>query len=925
MRDRDAIAVLDLDLARPRPRRLRAGRCAKARILVRWRDVPVADVTVPVRDGVVVADALRRALEPSTWHLAAARARELLDGGTAIDDCSVERLFDASVPAPAPAPRPWPLVTVAVCTRDRADDLRRCLQALARLDYPHLDVLVVDNASRTDAVARLVEREFPQVRCVREDRPGLDWARNRAIAEARGEIVAFTDDDVEPDRGWVRALARVFVEAPEVAAVAGLVAPAELETEAQRLFERYGGFARGLVRRWHRRPLPADGRPFHHGAGQYGTGANMAFRRDLFARIGAFDPALDVGTVTNGGGDLEIFFRVLQAGETLVYEPAAVVRHRHRRSMAELRRQIGDWGTGFVAYAHRSVARFPGERLPFARLLKWWATHYVARRLVRSVLRRDAIPTTLVLREVLGAAKGVRRWPRAHRRAEELRAASFEPVPSFPPLDVVPPAPVAPATLDPRAIGVRSVALDGSIPDGLRDVSRFAHVAVYPTIAGAPVGCGWIANHGHPVSRAQLLDVLAHVAAEAALRAPGAGARLIGRLLQGGPLLPGAPAKGRARAASPTDATLAPPPTLTTPHARRTVSIVVATADRPDALRDCLASLVAQRTMHDVELLVVDNRPGSGCTAPVVADFPQARLVEEPRAGLSYARNAGILEARGEIVVCTDDDVVAPPQWLDALVAPFDEDDVMIVTGNVLPRSLETRAQQLFERYGGLGRGFVRRSYDRRWMDTVRGRGVPTWEIGATANAAFRASVFAEDGVGLLDEALGAGTPTGCSEDTDLFYRVLRAGGRLVYEPRAAVWHDHRRDFASLRRQILAYSKGHVAYHLATLFRDGDRRAIPHLLWVLPRWHAKQTVRWLRGRRDYPLLLVGAEIVGNLLGPLALLRSRRRVARLGRSREDSLAVRAGSRRDARRALEDPSREEMPRLARERVTRAAEPV
>ena len=73
----------------------------------------------------------------------------------------------------------------------------------------------------------------------------------------------------------------------------------------------------------------------------------MAYHHSLFDRIGGFDPALDVGTVTNGGGDLEMFFRVLQEGQTLVYEPSALVRHRHRRDYAQLRTQITNFGIGF--------------------------------------------------------------------------------------------------------------------------------------------------------------------------------------------------------------------------------------------------------------------------------------------------------------------------------------------------------------------------------------------------------------------------------------------------------------------------------------------------------------------------------------------------------------------------------------------------
>jgi hypothetical protein len=165
---------------------------------------------------------------------------------------------------------------------------------------------------------------------------------------------------------------------------------------------------------------------------------------------------------------------------------------------------------------------------------------------------------------------------------------------------------------------------------------------------------------------------------------------------------------------------------------------------------------------------------------------------------------------------------------------------------------------------------------------------VPTWKLGATANAAFRTTIFSHPHIGLLDEALGVGTPTGCSEDTYLFYQVLQAGYTLVYEPTAYVWHKHRRTIPALRRQIYGYSKGHVAYHLTTLFRYHDLRALFHVAFHMPRWHI-QSIFWhfrkrLRSRRrDYPLSLKLLEIAGNMVGPWALWRSRRRVKREGRS------------------------------------------
>jgi GT2 family glycosyltransferase len=322
---------------------------------------------------------------------------------------------------------------------------------------------------------------------------------------------------------------------------------------------------------------------------------------------------------------------------------------------------------------------------------------------------------------------------------------------------------------------------------------------------------------------------------------------------------------------------------------RVSVSIVVATLDRPEDLRSCLIGLAHQATRREVEVVVVDNRPESGRTAPVLRDFPDVVLVEEPRRGLAYARNAGILAGGGEVIVMTDDDVRHPQDWLEKLIAPLSRNDVGGVTGNVLPLELDTRAQRLFETYGGLGKGFEAREADLRWFHRSRWA-VPTWQLGATANAAFRASVFRDPEVGLMDEALGPGMPTGVGEDTYLFYKVLRSGYTMIYEPSAYVWHRHRPEMAALRRQLYAYSKGHVAYHLTTLLNDGDVRALGYLLVRLPYGHLRRMRKELLRRTPYPLKLHLAEIGGNIAGPLCLWQARRRVAREGRSSRSSALV-----------------------------------
>lgn len=320
-----------------------------------------------------------------------------------------------------------PSLSVAVCTRNGAGRLAECLDALNGVEYPReqLELLVVDNAPSNDSTRRLVA-DYPSIRYVVEPRPGLNWARNRAILEARGDVVAFTDDDVSVDAWWANAIGRLFGSEPDVDAVTGLVVADEMDVEAQRLFEKYGGFGRGFDRHYYRVDTATGERAARRyaGAGRFGTGANMAFRRELFDRIGMFDPALDVGTPTNGGGDLEMFFRVLKEGGALVYEPSAVVRHRHRRTYEALRTQLANNGIGFYAYLVRTAQAYPDERAGVMRLGAWWFWWWNVRRLGRSFVRTGDFPRDLILAELRGCFTGLRRYARAKEQAARIAASS---------------------------------------------------------------------------------------------------------------------------------------------------------------------------------------------------------------------------------------------------------------------------------------------------------------------------------------------------------------------------------------------------------------------------------------------------------------------------------------------------------------------
>jgi GT2 family glycosyltransferase len=299
---------------------------------------------------------------------------------------------ELSVPAPL---RP---VTVAICTRNRTTELERSLAAVLRLPDDDQELLVIDNAPSTDATYRFVAT-FPRVRYVCEPRPGLNVARNRALREARGELVAFCDDDAVVDRGWLRALAARF-DAPGVMAVTGLTMPSELDTPAQKWFERHYGFGRGFRSVVFDRRHPLAGHP-----GAPGVGANMALRRSVVRQVGGFDVALDAGTPTCSGGDNEMFSRILSAGYTIVYEPAALSWHRHRRSWRELRRQVYGYRVGLYATWTKQLVRDHDATVlrPAARRI---VKHQVPM-LVHSLLRRSASnPLDLATAELIGCLVG---------------------------------------------------------------------------------------------------------------------------------------------------------------------------------------------------------------------------------------------------------------------------------------------------------------------------------------------------------------------------------------------------------------------------------------------------------------------------------------------------------------------------------------
>ncbi|OWY79988.1 hypothetical protein B9C99_20180 [Rhodococcus sp. BUPNP1] len=314
-----------------------------------------------------------------------------------------------------------PFITVVVATHDRPESARACLDALTSMVYPGFEIVVVDNDPSDERTARMVmSYQDARVRYLREDQRGLASAHNCGLAAARGPIVAFVDDDVVVDAHWLTAIAEAFTSTDGVGCVTGLILPAQLETPAQLLLEQHGGFDKGFEMRCFDddRMRPAD-RLFPFTAGQFGSGANMAFDTAILRALGGFDPAIGAGTFARGGDDLASFFRVVTAGHRLVYQPAAVVWHRHHRDMPALCNQAYGYGVGLGAFVASSVTRNPRTILTLLRRLPRGLGYALRSSSTRNRDRYTDLPAEIATLERRGLLFGpiaylVSRWRTRH-------------------------------------------------------------------------------------------------------------------------------------------------------------------------------------------------------------------------------------------------------------------------------------------------------------------------------------------------------------------------------------------------------------------------------------------------------------------------------------------------------------------------------
>lgn len=318
-----------------------------------------------------------------------------------------------------------PPASIIVATRDRPESLATCVDSLLCQDYhANYEIVVVDNAPNTTATADLIRQRYldtGRVHYVREDHPGLAIAHNRGLRQVQGDIVAFTDDDVVADRYWLRSLVAGFYAAENVACVTGMIHPIELKTPAQAWIEQFGGFGKGFARRLYNTSTNRPLDPLYpYTAGMFGSGANMAFTRSFLRESGGFDPALGAGSGGVGGDDLAAFFEVIARSFTLVYEPAAIVHHRHRRDYTGLRRQAHGYGVGLTAYLMKILVDKPWRLLDLAIRVPHGLLFLLNSRSTKNVKKLSDYPKELTRIERKGMLHGPLAYLRSRRRAKKM-------------------------------------------------------------------------------------------------------------------------------------------------------------------------------------------------------------------------------------------------------------------------------------------------------------------------------------------------------------------------------------------------------------------------------------------------------------------------------------------------------------------------
>lgn len=206
-----------------------------------------------------------------------------------------------------------------------------------------------------------------------------------------------------------------------------------------------------------------------------------------------------------------------------------------------------------------------------------------------------------------------------------------------------------------------------------------------------------------------------------------------------------------------------------------TVSIIIPTYNGARRIGKCIQALTAQSSLNLVEILVIDDGSEDD-TAAVVAKHPGVRVISQRNAGPAAARNRGALEAQGNILLFTDDDCVPTPNWLNAMLAPFQDDAVVGVKGVYLTHQKAITAR------------FVQLEYEDKYRLMSTQANIDFID---TYSAGYRRERFLEM------KGYDTSFPVACAEDIELSYRMSALGWKMRFVPEAVVYHTHPDSFAN--------------------------------------------------------------------------------------------------------------------------------
>lgn len=398
-------------------------------LLVRLHTVPLGTIEIPFADGALTAARMACHVGDALGDVIAAHLRAdglTMDGPLSADGIKAPHTPRCIAHRTAVGAAGLTVSVVVPCA-DRPELLRRTVLDLRAQDYPAFEIIVVDNAPVTSGASAVVAELPPDgvpVRYVVEPRAGSSPARNRGVAAATSDLVAFVDADVRVDRYWLLELVAPFVSDPAVGATTGLILPSELETPAQRWMEEWGGYGKGFEpRSFDLGPHRGTEALFPYSA-SLGSGQSMAFRTSLFRHLGGFDDALGVRTPAMGGEDIAVLLDAILDGSRVAYAPGSIVWHPHPEGARAFLDKLRSYGVGLTAHLTRVVVRRPRSAIEIAVRLPAAVRYFYAQGSARNRGHGPGFPARAVRRaELVGMAQGPFAYF-ASRAADRRRRAS---------------------------------------------------------------------------------------------------------------------------------------------------------------------------------------------------------------------------------------------------------------------------------------------------------------------------------------------------------------------------------------------------------------------------------------------------------------------------------------------------------------------